>query len=345
MLELGVAVATGTRWLGIPCAERKVLLVNFEVDRPDYWQRIRATATALSRFTWAGDGFVDKVRENLSFVTYRGVTVPGEGGEPGAPGTSEYATRVIEAAEAVGAGLVVLDPWRSFAASVKSENDASEVMRAYIQVQRIASETGAAVVFVHHYGKAPAGTRDAIDRASGSGAFASAPDLIVDMAPLANPEDPEDRSHSRVGFVCRNFREPPDIDVRFDWPVHAIDTGTRNWSVRGAYPAGERSEARKQAKGREHEAVNEAIAAAVAELEAKGEDATAKTVWDAVDFSRTGKPKPGIVAFKGYLRPASCDWCEWENAYVRPNVYVLRRRAEGPAGDEDGEFDDELGCE
>ena len=46
-IRLAVAIAEGRDWLGFPCAQSRVCVVNFEVDEGSYMHRVKAVASAM----------------------------------------------------------------------------------------------------------------------------------------------------------------------------------------------------------------------------------------------------------------------------------------------------------
>ena len=76
---------------------------------------------------------------------------------------------VVENALRTEARLIVIDPWQRVTPGIK-ENDASDSGRAWDAVHRIASETGAAVVVVHHANKG--GGEPSMDSIRGSSRMA-----------------------------------------------------------------------------------------------------------------------------------------------------------------------------
>lgn len=90
--------------------------------------------------------------------------------------SNEHVEWVIAQAREHDARLIVLDPWQRVTPGVK-ENDATETGPAWDAVHRIASETGAAVVVIHHASKGDG--QPTMDSIRGSSRMAGEVDLIV----------------------------------------------------------------------------------------------------------------------------------------------------------------------
>jgi len=160
LLDLGIAVATGTPFLKFKTQKGKVLFVNFEIRREFIADRIEFIQQKknISDFS------------NLEVWNLRGMTAD-----------FELLTEII--IQRAGKGkyaLIVLDP--IYKAMVgKSENAASSVGVLCNQIEQIVEATGAAVIFAHHYAKGNAAKKNQIDRMSGSGVFARDADSIVTL--------------------------------------------------------------------------------------------------------------------------------------------------------------------
>jgi hypothetical protein len=79
-------------------------------------------------------------------------------------------------------------------------------------------ETGAALVFAHHFSKGNKANTDVLDRFSGSGVFGRDPDAIIALT-----EHKEGNCYS-VQSVVRNLPQPADFVVERTFPVVTIRT-------------------------------------------------------------------------------------------------------------------------
>ena len=97
---------------------------------------------------------------------------------------------------------------------------------------RIASETGCAMIYCHHHSKGAQGFKKAMDRASGSGVFARDPDAQLDMIQLdltdefilKNADDPFATGWRLEGSL-REFPNFKPVNFWFQYPIHIPDKG------------------------------------------------------------------------------------------------------------------------
>lgn len=164
LIELCIAIAEGTKWMGRQCKQGDVLYVNFELDRAsclhrfkDVYQTLGLTPNNANRiFVW-----------NLR-------------GKP--PALDQLVPKLIRRAEKKKYIAVVVDP--IYKVITGDENSASEMAKFCNQFDKIADALGASVIYAHHHSKGAQGGKKSMDRASGSGVFARDPDALLDMIEL-----------------------------------------------------------------------------------------------------------------------------------------------------------------
>jgi hypothetical protein len=78
--------------------------------------------------------------------------------------------------------LIVLDPIYK-GLGKRDENKAGDIASLCNEIEQLAVQSGAAVVFGAHYSKGNQAAKEAIDRIGGSGVFARDPDVILTMTP------------------------------------------------------------------------------------------------------------------------------------------------------------------
>lgn len=109
---------------------------------------------------------------------------------------------VIELVKAWEIDLVVIDPLTRFLA-LTSENDNSEVLTALVQLERIASEGGCALLMLHHTGKAGG-------QARGASAFLQNADVLLTLRHAREEEivdEAPDQDHVRILTGTGRFEE------------------------------------------------------------------------------------------------------------------------------------------
>jgi hypothetical protein len=192
LLDLGIAVATGTPFLKFKTQKGKVLFVNFEIRREFIADRIEI----IQRKKNISD------LSNLDVWNLRGLTADFE----------LLTESIIQHAGKDNYALIILDP--IYKAMVgKSENTASSVGALCNQIERIVEATGAAVIFAHHYAKGNAAKKNQIDRMSGSGVFARDADTIITLT------EHEEKGCYSVEMTLRNLAPQAPFVVEWKFPV------------------------------------------------------------------------------------------------------------------------------
>ncbi len=193
LLDLAISVATGTDWICRATAKGKVLFLNFEIQ-PHAWQR-RIIAVAKAKGVELQPGQI--ILWNL-----RGH----------AAGFRLLMPRIIQRCRDENFALIVLDPIYKLYGGT-DENAAGAVAELLNSLERLATETGAAIAFGAHFAKGNASAKEAIDRISGSGVFARDPDSLLIFTKH------EDDDAFVVEPILRNFAPVAPFAVRWDFPL------------------------------------------------------------------------------------------------------------------------------
>lgn len=164
LIELSIAIAEGTKWLGWQCTQGKVLYVNLELDRASCLHRFKDVYQAL--------GIPPRNIENIDIWNLRGKSVP----------MDKLAPKLIRRAAKKGYIAVIIDP--IYKVLTGDENSADQMAHFTNQFDKIATELGASVIYCHHHSKGAQGGKKSMDRASGSGVFARDPDALIDLVEL-----------------------------------------------------------------------------------------------------------------------------------------------------------------
>jgi hypothetical protein len=150
-LQLALCLASGRgellRWK-LP-QPRRVLILQFEVKEAHYHRRVHHLAQALN-ITAADLG------DRLAVASLRGHECP--------------PSLMLSLARRHRAEVIIIDPLYKLATG--DENLAADMKPLLAFFDRLAEETGAAVLYVHHNPKGTAGDREARDRGAGSGVIA-----------------------------------------------------------------------------------------------------------------------------------------------------------------------------
>lgn len=164
LIELCIAIAEGKQWLGLNCAQGKVLYVNLELDRPSALHRFKDVYESL--------GYPPVNIDKIDIWNLRGKTAP----------LDKLAPKLIRRSEKADYIAVVIDP--IYKVLTGDENSAEDMALFTNQFDKIATELGTAVIYCHHHSKGAQGGKKSMDRASGSGVFARDPDAILDLVEL-----------------------------------------------------------------------------------------------------------------------------------------------------------------
>jgi len=179
-LEFAVAVTLGASAFGLPSltAARAgaVLIIGNEDAEGAYVDRIGQMCR--------GRGIEPSALAQLHFMVRMGVSLD----------DATWQVRIIAEAKRLGVLLIIIDPLRSVTA--RTDQGPAEFQPVALYLRRLLSETGAAIVLVHHDQKPQPGvvdTRRRAQRASGGGIFSNvdAPIHVVnggDGRTLLTPE-------------------------------------------------------------------------------------------------------------------------------------------------------------
>lgn len=213
--ELAVCVAEGKPWLGkFKCEQGKVLYMNLEVEEASLFYRFKSIYDANE---WK----IGSNAHNIHPWNLRGKALP----------LDKLADNVIRRCRGQNYKLIILDPL--YKVQQGDENSAEAISLFCNSLDRIAHETGAAIVYDHHHPKGSSGDRKIIDRGSGSGVFARDADAICDLSFLSPSKEllevvgsqiQSGEKPMQIAFVLRDFKDVEPINIWFKFPVHKVDS-------------------------------------------------------------------------------------------------------------------------
>lgn len=210
LINLAIAASNGMPWLGMPVKQSKVLYLDFELKKYFGTDRIKRVAKAM---------FKGEIPNNyyLDYWPLRGHRAE----------LLDLLTKIR--VERRNYDLIILDPFYKLGGEY-DENDAGTIKRIVNLIEDFSEETGAAIVFAHHFSKGNKAETDHIDRASGSGVFARDPDAILTLTAH------EEEEHLILETTSRNcpfsppkvlefsaetfplFEHKPDLEAKFRKP-------------------------------------------------------------------------------------------------------------------------------
>jgi hypothetical protein len=197
LADLAVSVAAGVPWMGIPTTQGRVLFINFEV--PDWAMQKR-----LNRIATAKDV---ALQDSLQVLNLRGAVDP----------MADLSEKILPYCRRHGPfAAVIVDPYYKLSGG-KDEIGTAEVMRILNLLEKVASDTGAAIAYSHHFSKGDQSSKTSMDRASGSGAFGRDPDAILTMTEHDNEDS------FTIESTLRLFKRPPAFVIKWEEPIFVID--------------------------------------------------------------------------------------------------------------------------
>jgi hypothetical protein len=191
LLDMCLAVATGTDWFGFNTAPGPVLYMNFELQPFAVHKRLLVLAETRGC----------EVPHNLHIWNLRGYSRP----------LSQLLPELLRQIKGEGYSLIIPDPiYKTL--SGKNENDAGDIGTVCGEIESVAVQTGAAVAFGAHFAKGNASGKEHIDRVSGSGVWARDPDSIITAT------SHENEGCFSVEMTLRNFAPPKPFVIRWEYP-------------------------------------------------------------------------------------------------------------------------------
>ena len=184
LLQMAKAIASGVPFLGRATRQGEVVYVNSENGEVAWEGRTRNAGEAMG---------IQPTRRQLFHACTRGQGVT----------LANLVEDLKEGMEKEGlakVAAIIIDPFYSLAGGL-DENAAGEVAAVMLGLQRLAEESGAAVIVAHHTGKGEQGKKTIFDRARGSSAFGGSVDTFISLTESGGEGVRED-------VVRRNARSP-----------------------------------------------------------------------------------------------------------------------------------------
>lgn len=232
LLQLGMTVASGTDFLnGIVSASKKgpVMAVFAEDDEATIHRRIQAIAGHCLDSAPTGDldfsaptPFADKAKHFDDLIVFSGVGHDMrffEKKKENLRTTQTYEAFLARCKEIDGVSLVILDPISRFYTENENDNQTATFFASLLE--RIAKETGATVIAIHHTAKLSKGDEPTDkylqqDAARGASGFVNAVRWQLNLAPLNRNKiesiggDPERSGHYLAAKVVKKNAGPPE---------------------------------------------------------------------------------------------------------------------------------------
>jgi RecA-family ATPase len=192
LVDLGLSIASGTDWLEYETVKGRVLYINLELQKFFFRKRTHNIAKAKGLSS-------DRFSENFDSITLRGHA--GDASQMIPAFVRKIGTRRYDA--------IIIDPTYKLMGANRDENATKDIASLLNEFEKLAVQTGAAVIFVSHFSKGNQAAKESIDRISGSGVFARDPDTIMTLTAHEEPDA------MIVDFTLRNF--PPVEQYTVKW--------------------------------------------------------------------------------------------------------------------------------
>ena len=249
LMELCIAIAEVSEWLGFQCRQGKVLYVNLEIDPASCIHRFLKIHEAMRNigglsslgcrpfsaekeppapFPGASNPptplrptpVAEEKFKNIVIWNLRGHAVP----------LDQLVPKLVRRVRDMHLDAIIIDP--IYKVIIGDENSASDMAAFCNQFDKICNETGCSVIYCHHHSKGAQGMKRAMDRASGSGVFARDPDAQLDMIELELSDDIRNwvaergATAWRMESSLREFENFRPVNFWFEYPIHRLDTET-----------------------------------------------------------------------------------------------------------------------
>lgn len=265
-IELSVAVVTQGKWFGLQIdGGGHALYIDPEIDPKTLDNRFSSVCYEMG---------ADKAAIDAGVVKWPLRGVLKRNGE--APTIADLAHDIGLLYKPGDFALVVVDSASCFVSG--DENASGDVRRFFASVLRIAALTGAAVLVVHHFGKARDGDRNAADRARGSSVWLDAPDAALTITEITPPSgDPSEELGEGVyasvleSGGLREFGRLGPVHLLFKYPIHIRDYDgiTDGWRPDSSARNGGKATGEGN-KGKSAERAAKCVTALLAEFVARG---------------------------------------------------------------------------
>ncbi len=198
--SLAFSVALGLRWLGFPCEQGRVLIIDNELHKETISHRLSTVANAL--------GVSEAWTEQIDVLALRGQSVDIHG-----------LARSLASVEGGHYKLIIADAFYRFIPAGTSENDNAQIMAMYNRIDGMAANLGSVWVNIHHSSKGDQSGKTVTDVGSGAGSQSRAADAHLVLRPH------EDDACAVLEGAVRSFAPVDPRVLRWEFPLWTIDEG------------------------------------------------------------------------------------------------------------------------
>ena len=164
LMELCVAFAEGTPWMGRACQTLDVLYINLELKADSRRRRMQEIYAAL--------GIVPKGATRIHSMDLRGKNVT----------LASLTAKLVSQAITARCKVIIIDP--IYKVLDGDENSSEDVSRFCVALDYLIEKLGVSVIYCHHYSKGAANYTSSMNRASGSSVFSRDADALITLDEL-----------------------------------------------------------------------------------------------------------------------------------------------------------------
>lgn len=197
-LDLGLSVSSGADFLGWATRQAPVIYLNFELQQDTVHRRLWDIAKARGV----------SAPKDLHLVNLRGKIV----------NAADLRRNLAQLCVRFNPSMILLDPFYKVSANSGAEENSNDGQaRLLAEIEATASECGAALFATHHFSKGNASMKNAIDRASGAGALARAPDAVMTLT------EHEEDDACTMEVSLRDLPPVAPVAMRWEYPCWMMD--------------------------------------------------------------------------------------------------------------------------
>ena len=199
LINQAIAIAAGKPWWKFATYKTPVIFLNLEIPRPFFEQRVRDVASALGV----------SIPETFYVLHLRSTKL----GNPDC--WNAFLVRLKELCSKIPNPFLTSDPIYKLLGG-RNENSAGDVSQLLSQLDEMVELMEGSNFFGHHYSKGNQSSKEAIDRAAGSGVFQRDPDSILTMTAHKN------ESAFTVDSIIRNHIPVEPFCVAWKYPLFEV---------------------------------------------------------------------------------------------------------------------------
>ena len=195
VMNLALAVALGQDWMGFPCEQGKVLIIDNELHPATTAYRFRSMLAKLGVPRSAVSPFIHVENQRGMLETIQSLSTQ------------------IEELKKEDYKLIIIDAFYRAVPQGTNENDNGSITALYNLLDRYAGTLNSAFALIHHTSKGNQSQKSVTDVGAGAGAQSRAADTHLVLRPH------KEKGVIAVDCAVRSFAPIQPFCLRFDWPV------------------------------------------------------------------------------------------------------------------------------